>query len=276
MAQTLVDLAAYRSYMRQRFSMNTVRPRMMIAREWVARHPDPSTATYRDVERWMRDRALSASSTRNMIVCLRALYRWLIREGLVLSDPTVLVDRPRVPRRMPRPADDIELARLLRSPDPQLRALYALMGFAGLRCVECSRLDWRDVDLAGGWLIADGKGRIERRQPLCDDVVRTLIALRIASPHRNGAVFVGPHGGRLEPWRVSQLVNESIRASGSPTTAHQLRHRYATNLAQRPGVDLLAVRDLLGHASIATTQIYTQGAGGRAEELARSMKFPAA
>lgn len=270
------NLNEYRIFMRHRYSENTARPRMMVAREWLARHPVPAEATYRDVEDWVRDRALAASSSRNLLVCLRAFYRWLIREGLAATDPTTHVDRARIPRRLPRPAEEDEVGRLLKTDDPQLRALFALQAFAGLRCVECSRLDWRDVDFRGGWAVVDGKGSVERRQPLSIDVVRTLLALRLASAHRGGAVFVGPSGRRLAPHRVSQLVNQAIRSTGSETTAHQLRHRYATNLAQRPGVDLLAVRDLLGHASIATTQIYTQGAGGRAEELGRSMRFPAA
>ena len=190
MARDGVDLASYRQYMRQRYATNTIHPRLMVAREWLARCPDPSTATYRDVEAWIRDRALAASSTRNLLVCLRAFYRWLIREGVATIDPTILVDHPRIPRRLPRPAPERVVGRILRTTDVQLRSLFALQSCAGLRCVECSRLDWRDVDLDTGVIIVNGKGLVERTIDLSTDVVRTLRQLRLQTRARNGAVFV--------------------------------------------------------------------------------------
>lgn len=270
-----VDLWAYRRYMTARYAANTVGPRWAVAGEWCRRHPDPGAATFRDVEAWLRDRGLAASSTRNLLVCLRAFYRWLLREGLVAADPTALVDAPRVPQRVPRPAAERDVAALGRCPHVQLRALYALMALAGLRCVECSRLDWRDVDLAAGRIIVNGKGDRERAIELSADVTRALVALRLSSSGQ-GAVFVGPSGRRLAPYRVSQLVNESMHAAGITATAHQLRHRCATRAYELTDGDLLAVRDLLGHASVATTQIYTKVAAGRTARTSRVMTFPAA
>jgi len=259
-----------------RFAPRTVWPRFAVAGEWLCRHPDPAAATYRDVEAWTRDRGLAASSTRALLVALRAFYRWLQREGLADGDPTTLVDRPKVPARLPRPAPDREIARLVQTDDVQLRALFALMSCAGLRCCECSRLDWRDVDLAAGTVIVNGKGDKERLISLSTDVTRTLAALRLASSRRDGAVFVGQTGRRMLAHRVSQRVNLAIHAAGYATTAHQLRHRCATAALQVPGADLLAVRDLLGHASVATTQIYTACLPERTAATSRALQLPAA
>lgn len=265
---------AYRRYMKARFADNTIRPRWMVAGEWLARHPDPSLATYDDVEAWLRDRGLAASSTRNLLVCLRAFYRWLLREGLVSTDPTLLVDRPRVPQRLPRPTPERDVAALGRTDDVQLRALFLLMALAGLRCVECSRLDWRDVDLAEGTVIVNGKGQRERRLEVCPDVVRALAALRLATS-AHGPMFTGRSGRRMRAYRVSQLVNQAMHAAGVPSTAHQLRHRFATTAYRECG-DIHVVRELLGHASIATTQVYTAVSNSAAGEISRRLELPAA
>ena len=269
------QLHAYRRYMKGRFSENTIRPRMMVAREWIARHPDPEGLSYREVEEYIRDRQLCASSTRNLVVCLRAFYRWLLREGLATIDPTLLVDRPSVPMRLPRPAPDKVVGRMIARSGIQLRAMLGLMACAGMRCVECARLDWRDVDLDVGVVIANGKGQRERAIGLSPDVVRALRALRLASTSK-GAVFVGPSGRRLQAFRVSQLVNQYLRGEGETITAHQLRHRAVTEMYRLTGGDLLAVRDFLGHASVSTTQIYAKIADDRVDTWARRMEFPAA
>ena len=268
---------AYRRYMRGRgYAHNTVWARIAVARDWTGRHPDLA-ATYRDVERWTTDKALTAGSTRNLLVNLRALYRWAMREGHATHDPTALVDRPAVPARLPRPAPERDIGRLFAVGDVQLRAIVALMACAGLRCVECSRLDWTDVDIPAGTVIVNGKGRRERLVDVSADVVRAVAALRLATRGRAvGAVFVGPTGVRLTPARVSQRVSRGFRATGSTTTAHQLRHRCATMALQQPGVDLLAVRDLLGHSSVSTTQVYTAVIPGRTARASRALTMPAA
>lgn len=271
-----VDLDDYRRYLAARFATSTARVRWSVAGEWIRLHPDPAVCTYRDVESWLRDRRVAASSACGLLVALRAFYRWLQREGLAASDPTTIADRPRVPRRIPRPAGERDVGRLLQTDDVRLRALFALMACAGLRCVECSRLDWADVDLEAATVIVNGKGARERLVSLSPDVARTVTALRLLASSRVGPVFVGPSGGRLQPWRVSQLVNDSMRAAGVAATAHQLRHRCATAALQVPGADLLAVRDLLGHASVATTQLYTACLPERTAATSRALGIPAA
>lgn len=273
------DLAAYWRYLCQRgYARSTRAKRIAAARSWLAfRRGELAGATHRDVERWAHGRGLTPSSTRNLMVDLRGLYRWAMREGIVDADPTQLVDRPRVPMRLPRPAPERDIARVLAVGDVQVRALVALMACAGLRCVECSRLDWRDVDLQAATVIVDGKGSKERLVDLSPDVVRALAALALASPGRLiGAVFHGPSGARLSPARVSQRVARAFAELGIDTRAHQLRHRCATMALRQPGVDLLAVRDLLGHVSISTTQVYTAVVPGRTALASRSLRLPTA
>jgi integrase/recombinase XerC len=258
------------------YAETTVRPRFVVAVEWLARHPDPAAATFRDVEDWLRDRGLSASSTLALRGKLRAFYVWMQREGLSVADPTQLVKLRPVPKPRPRPTPEQAVSALARTGNVQLRALFVLMACAGLRCCECSRLDWRDVDLATGHLIVSGKGSRERDLYVSPDVVRALAALRLGSTARVGAVFVGPSGRRLAPYRVSQLVNTSIHAAGyGDTSAHKLRHRFATAAYAASGGDLLVVRDLCGHSSVATTEIYAAGVPGRQAAVSRSLAVPA-
>ena len=142
---------------------------------------------------------------------------------------------------------------------------FALMACGGLRCVEVAapRLARRrPVGRLGASSTARGRRSNASCISLSADVVRALVTLRLASRNRNGAVFPGQRGGHRSAARVSQMVCKAFRAAGYPTTAHQLRHRAATTALQVPGADLLAVRDMLGHASVATTQIYTQGRAG--------------
>lgn len=271
-----VDLWAYRQYL-ARYAPGTLRSRWMVAGEWTALHPNPSTATHRDVEAWLRDRGGSANTSRVLLGALRAFYRWLLREELVSADPTQLVDGPRVPVRLRRAAPEREVGRLLAlDDDPRLRALVALMVCAGLRCCECSALDWSDVDLTAPSVIVYGKGSKERLITLSPDVVRALAALRLAAGG-HGAVFVGSTGRRMTAARVSQFVRERLARAGlSGWSAHSLRHRCAVSALMVSNLDLLAVRDLLGHSSVSTTQRYLASMPDRTASTSAKLALPAA
>jgi site-specific recombinase XerD len=155
--------------------------------------------------------------------------------------------------------------------------MLALMACAGLRCIECSRLDWVDVDLSASTVIVLGKGSRERLISVSGDVTASLAALALASAGRpTGPVFVGPTGRRMSPARVSQRVARAAAAQGLTVRAHQLRHRCATQALAQPGVDLLEVRDLLGHASVSTTQGYTAVLPERTAKASRALRLPAA
>lgn len=266
----------YRRYMVARgYAPATVSARLAVAVDWWAWCGGVLDVSHVAVERWAAGRRIGPASTCNLHTMLHAFYRWAQREGVCDHDPTQLADRPRVAAHLPRPATEHDIARALAGADVAMRAMLALMACAGLRCVECSRLDWVDVDLRAGTVIVDGKGHRERLIDLSPDVVRALAALAVATPERGGAVFVGDAGRRLSPARVSQRVAAVFRAAGLTARAHQLRHRCATVALTMPDADLLAVRDLLGHASVATTQVYTAVVAGRTASTSRALRLPA-
>ena len=156
----------------------TVSALLSVAVDWLEWRRGRLDAVHTDVERWAAERDVAASATRNLHTMLRAFYRWAQRDGLVDRDPTQLADRPRVPGRLPRPAPERDIARVYATADVMVRALLALMACAGLRCVECSRLDWADVDLYAATVIVDGKGHRQRSIDLSPDVTRALAAWR--------------------------------------------------------------------------------------------------
>jgi integrase/recombinase XerC len=257
---------------RRRYSRETVWARIAAARGWFAFvGVDWRTATFGDVEDWIAGRDVSPATSRNLLTNLRGFYRWAMRQGLTVADPTRLVDRWTVPHRLPRPAHDEHIRAVLENADPPLTAMVTLMACAGLRCCEVSRLDWSDVDLTTGRISVSGKGSKQRLIDVSDDVVRAVAGL----DGMVGPIFTGAHGRRLSPERISQTVCRAFHAAGFADTAHQLRHRCATVALTMPDADLLAVRDLLGHASVATTQIYTALAPGRVADISRAMHLPA-
>ena len=140
----------------------------------------------------------------------------------------------------------------------------ALMAYGGLRCVEVARLSWDDVDLTGGTLYLRGKGSKDRLIPI-GPVLRPLLARHDGAV---GPVFDRAAPEHLTPRRVSQLVGKHMRRRRCDGTAHQLRHYSATHLLEQSGGNLMVVRDFLGHASVATTEVYAELVGG---ELARAV-----
>lgn len=257
--------------LRRRYSRETIWARMASARGWLGFvDVDWRTATFGDVEDWIAGRGVSPGSSRNLLTNLRAFYRWALRQGLVVADPTRLVDRWPVPHRLPRPTRDDHISAVLAGAGAELAAMVTLMACAGLRCCEVSRLDWTDVDLETGRISVAGKGSRQRIVDVSPDVVRTMAGL----DGMNGPIFTGRHGRRLSAARISQTVCRAFHTAGFVDTAHQLRHRCATVALAMPDADLLAVRDLLGHASVSTTQIYTALTPGRVADISRAMHLP--
>lgn len=254
---------------RRALAAGTIEKRMAVVRWWTSylvAHGgrDLATATSGDVEAFMDSRQRCGPRTRYAIAShLHAFYVWAVRAGIVPSDPTIGVDRPRLPRRLPRPARADGVATVIATAPADMAAAVALMADAGLRCCEVARLRWVDVDLATGVLWVRGKGERDRVVGIPARLARVLAALDTTT---------GPVLGRvLTPARVSQLVGELLRAGGLDATAHQLRHLYATRLYAATGGDLVSVQHALGHASVATTQIYVAIDPDRALDAARKL-----
>lgn len=245
-------IAGYTLAMRRRgLATGTVYKRQLELRSWMGHAGDAWVrADPHDVDEWLDGRPLAARSRYSAISHLSMFYRWAIREQLAKVDPTTAIERPKLPRRLPRPIPGGQLARLMAGAG-ELELGMLLMLDAGLRCCEVARLRWCDVDLEAGTVLVTGKGDRDRLVGLPR---RLRMALYLAE-----AEGVSPWvwGCEISPGRVSQLIGSRARALGlAGVTAHRLRHTYATRLYEATAGDLGAVQLALGHASVATTQIY--------------------
>lgn len=213
-----------------------------------------------------RKAALSERSLARKLSALRAFYRWLGKRGLVAADPSRLVDAPRLGRPLPVVAEEGWVHRMMGIPDLTTRAglrdraLLELLYGAGLRLAELRGLRRDDVDLRGELLRVRGKGAKERLVPLQGEARRWLARWLDACGARGGEpVFPGRGGdGTLSRSSVQRIVGKYLGqvATLSRVSPHVLRHSFATHLLER-GADLRSIQEMLGHASLTSTQVYT-------------------
>jgi integrase/recombinase XerD len=222
-------------------------------------------------------RGLSNRSQARHLAAIRMFHRFLVSERHARADPTAEVETPRLTRRLPvfLTLDEVEalLSAVPRASTPaglrdlaMLNVLYA----TGLRVSELVGLTVNGVRLDAGYLVARGKGDKERLVPLGSRAVEACRAwLSLGRPvllgaRRSSALFVGPRGKALTRQGVWKLLRRHALAAGirKPLSPHKLRHSFATHLVER-GADLRIVQAMLGHADLATTQIYTHVDGRR-------------
>jgi integrase/recombinase XerD len=216
------------------------------------------------------DRPYAAASVARVLSAVRSFHRFLLREGATALDPAREVHQPKRPRRLPRPLPVDEVARLLEMPDPATaaggrdRAILELLYGSGLRISELVGLDVDDVDLEAGMVRVLGKGGKERVVPVGryarEAVAAYLTRWRpeLATASSRGALFLNQRGGRITRQSCARALSGYVRASGidRPVSPHTLRHSFATHLLEG-GADVRVVQELLGHASVSTTQVYT-------------------
>jgi integrase/recombinase XerD len=224
------------------------------------------------------------STVGRMLVSVRSFYRFLTQEGELESDPTLTVGVPRQARSLPKAIPVADVERLVESPPADLlgrrdRAILETLYGAGLRISELVDLDVDDVDLTRGLvLVRKGKGSKSRQVPLGGParlalgaylkVARPELARRARSRSSRGALFLNARGARLSRqgcWKVLKGRAERAGLDGN-VSPHTLRHSFATHMLDG-GADIRVVQELLGHASLTTTQVYTLVSDSRLREV---------
>jgi len=235
----------------------------------------PAAATRKnlhDYARQLGSAGLATTTIARKLVSIRLFYRFLVSEQLITANPADDVDLPRRRRTLPGVLTQDEVAKLIdaagRAPDRfwalRSRAMLEVMYGSGLRVSELLGLETGNLALADGFLRVMGKRSKERVVPMGQpavDAVRDYLSL--ARPHYAGkrtspSLFLNHRGGRLSRMGFLKILRTSVALAGinRRVTPHTLRHSFATHLLEG-GADLRAVQEMLGHSSIATTQIYT-------------------
>jgi integrase/recombinase XerC len=217
----------------------------------------------------LRERELAPRSMARKISAIRSFFRWLDESGRTPSNPAEGLRTPRRPRRLPQVLTGEEVVRLLEAPDAgrwgglRDRALLETLYSTGARVSELAGLDLRDLDLMEGTALLRGKGRRERLAGLGAPCVRALEAYDEATraARRRTAkapVFLNRYGTRLTARSIARMIEKHVTAAALPShvSPHTLRHSFATHLLEA-GANLREVQELLGHKSVASTQIYT-------------------
>ena len=230
------------------------------------------------------ERALAPTSLRRRAAALKGFYRFAFGEGIIDVDVATHLDLPRQSRRLPDTLDVDEVDRLLEAASvggKRDRALLELLYAAGLRVSEAIGLDREDLSLDGAFVRVIGKGDKERLVPIGEVSIdhlsdwilgprAVLIEAHHVAPVRGGPLFLGDRGRRLARQQAWAAVHGAALRAGldGKVSPHTLRHSFATHLLEG-GADLRVVQELLGHASISTTQLYTHLTGERIRDVYR-------
>jgi integrase/recombinase XerC len=209
-------------------------------------------------------RGLAPASLQRLLSACRSFFRFLLRHGALERDPSTGLRAPKAPRRLPQVLDVDEMTRLVQvegdAPiDLRDRAMLELFYSSGLRLSELCALRWSDLDLDDAVVRVKGKGDKTRIVPVGSHARRALAALRtLAVDARNGPVFVARAGRPISARAVQQRIKLLAQRQGiwKRVHPHLMRHSFASHVLESSG-DLRGVQELLGHADIATTQIYT-------------------
>ncbi|MEK6277160.1 MAG: tyrosine recombinase [Actinomycetota bacterium] len=243
--------------------------------EWAQRlGRDPDEVVYRDVRRYaagLSEAGAAASTVARKLASVRGLYDFLLRTGRIAQNPADLVATPKKASKLPRVLSSEQITALLeripaRTPlEVRDRAMLELAYSCGLRCEEIVDLDLGSVDFESEQLRVLGKGSKERVLPIGEPAQRALERYlatarpALVSDPAESALLLSKRGRRLSTSdvrrRLARWVREAAVAGG--VSPHSLRHSFATHLLEG-GADLRVIQELLGHASISTTQIYTR------------------
>ncbi len=228
---------------------------------------------------FLYERGVSRATVARKLASLRSFYRHLVRQGRTSANPAAQVATPKLERRLPQALSEHEVESLLDNAfggtprDLRDRAILELLYASGVRVAELVGADLGDMEISGamgdGVLRVLGKGRKERLAPIGSKAVRALRAYlrarprllpgrRETGPGARDAVFLNARGGRLTDRSVRRILNARLLAAAlrQRVSPHTLRHSFATHMLNA-GADLRSIQELLGHASLSTTQKYT-------------------
>lgn len=229
---------------------------------------------------YLQSQGKATATIARRLAALKAFYQFLVREKRIHDDPTANLESPKLEKRLPKVLSVGEVERLLAQPDAgqaagvRDRAMLELLYATGIRVSELVSLDVTDVNLEMGYIKCSGKGSKERIVPLgslaiqsCRDYLG-VARPRLVREREEQALFVNHHGHRLTRqgfWKIVKKYADDAKIE-KEITPHTLRHSFATHLLEN-GADLRSVQEMLGHADISTTQIYTQITRGRLKEV---------
>ena len=213
---------------------------------------------------------LSASSIKLIVVALKIFFRFLIGKGELERDPTEALPLPRIERYLPETLNELQVERLIESIDTKVplglrdRAMIELLYASGLRISELASARLENVDLDQGIVRVTGKGNKTRIVPVGRKACKALASYlsmerpKLVKPRSCSEIFLSERGTKLTTARIWQIVKRISRHSGLEKNIypHLLRHSFATHLLSN-GADLRIIQEMLGHADISTTQVYT-------------------
>lgn len=292
-AQALLHDFAQHLQLERQHSEHTVRAYLgdltALLRFTEARGLDITEVTLRDLRAWLGEQqqaGLAGASLQRRSGAARVFFAWLVRDGVLGVDPAAALRSPKVSRRLPRTISQAEAGELFRAAIHRAGeeegaagirdvALLEVLYGSGLRVSELCGLDLGDVDRDARTLRVLGKGDKQRTVPVgrpALDAVDAWLAVRHqwSTPASGSAVFLGRRGARIDPRVVRRVVHDALTAvpEAPDFGPHGLRHAMATHLLEG-GADLRSVQEMLGHASLATTQIYTHVTDERLREAFR-------
>jgi integrase/recombinase XerD len=230
---------------------------------------------------FLKDQGKSAKTLARHVASIRAFHQFLLRDKAVNEDPTVHIETPKSERSLPKVLSLQEVEKLLDSPNKQGhfgirdKAMLELLYATGIRVSELIGIDIENVHLTMGFVRVIGKGNKERIIPVgrtaSEAIKRYLDHGRphfIAKKHQSDALFLNHQGNRLTRQGFWKILKKLTKEAGieKELTPHTLRHSFATHLLEN-GADLRAVQEMLGHADISTTQIYTHVSKTRLKDV---------
>lgn len=222
---------------------------------------------------WLNSQNLRAASSARILAAVRGYQKYLLLENLRTDDPSQQVKSPKLPKRLPKALTQSQVMALLSAAGPEPddetadvlrlrnRAILELMYSSGCRVSEVAQLDLDEM-VQGGWVRIRGKGSKERLVPVGSFAQRAIDAYLIRSrpllsaKAGGPALFLNQRGSRLSRQSIWEIIQSAGVGCGLSVSPHSLRHSFATHLIEG-GADVRVVQELLGHASVATTQIYT-------------------